>query len=71
MRFEEIFVFVVAGCVAIYHQRSQQRANNQTQIFIFVVFAQQGYEFQMRRKLEKENEAKRRYFIILLETILF
>jgi hypothetical protein len=43
----------------------------QTQIFIFVVFAQQGYEFQMRRKLEKENEAKRRYFNILLETILF
>jgi membrane-associated protease RseP (regulator of RpoE activity) len=39
MRFEEIFVFVVAGCVAIYHQRSQQRANNQTQIFILWILA--------------------------------
>lgn len=25
-----------------------------------IVLAHQGYEFQMRRKLDKENEAKRR-----------
>ncbi len=39
MGFEEIFVFVVAGCVAIYHQRSQQRASNQIQIFVLWILA--------------------------------
>jgi membrane-associated protease RseP (regulator of RpoE activity) len=39
MGFEEIFVFAVVGCVAIYHQRSQQRASNQTQIFILWIMA--------------------------------
>jgi hypothetical protein len=34
MGFKETFVFVVVGCVAIYHQRSQQHTNNQLQIFI-------------------------------------
>ena len=37
MGFEEIFVFVVVGCVASYRQRSQQ--NNQTQTFILWVLA--------------------------------
>jgi membrane-associated protease RseP (regulator of RpoE activity) len=44
MGFEEIFVFAVVGCVAIYHQRSQQRANkqrdsNQTPLFILWLLA--------------------------------
>jgi membrane-associated protease RseP (regulator of RpoE activity) len=39
MGFEEIFVFAVVGCVAIYHQRSQQRDSNQTQLFILWVLA--------------------------------
>ncbi|MCY7334521.1 MAG: hypothetical protein LH649_18095 [Pseudanabaena sp. CAN_BIN31] len=37
MGFEEIFVFVVVGCVASYRQRSHQ--NNQTQIFILWILA--------------------------------
>jgi membrane-associated protease RseP (regulator of RpoE activity) len=39
MGFEEVFVFAVAGCVAIYHQRSQQQANKQTQIFVLWILA--------------------------------
>ena len=39
MGFEEIFVFAVVGCVAAYHQRSQQRASNQTQIFVLWMLA--------------------------------
>ncbi len=39
MGFEEIFVFAVVGCVAIYHQRSQQHASNQTQLFILWALA--------------------------------
>lgn len=39
MGFEEIFVFVVVGCVAIYRQRSQQRASNQRQIFMLWILA--------------------------------
>jgi membrane-associated protease RseP (regulator of RpoE activity) len=34
MGFEEIFVFVVVGCVALYHQPSQKRTNNKIQIFV-------------------------------------
>jgi hypothetical protein len=37
MGFEEIFVFVVVGCVAGYRQRSRQ--NNQTQIFVLWMLA--------------------------------
>ena len=32
MGFEEIFVFAVVGCVAVYRQRSQQHASNQPQL---------------------------------------
>ena len=39
MGFEEIFVFAVVGCVAIYHQRSRQHANKQTQIFVLWILA--------------------------------
>jgi membrane-associated protease RseP (regulator of RpoE activity) len=39
MGFKEIFVFVVVGCLAIYHQRSQQHTNNQLQIFILWILA--------------------------------
>ena len=39
MGFEEVFVFAVAGCVAIYHQRSLQYANKQTQIFVLWILA--------------------------------
>jgi hypothetical protein len=39
MGFEEIFVFVVVGCVASYRQRSRQQAYNQTQIFILWILA--------------------------------
>ncbi len=39
MGFEEIFVFAVVGCVAIYRQRSQQCASNQIQIFILWILA--------------------------------
>jgi len=37
MGFEEVFVFVVVGCVASYSQRSRQ--NNQTQIFVLWILA--------------------------------
>jgi hypothetical protein len=37
MGFEEVFVFVVVGCVASYRQRSRQ--NNQTQIFVLWILA--------------------------------
>jgi len=39
MGFEDIFVFAVVGCVAIYHQRSRQIANQQTQIFVLWILA--------------------------------
>lgn len=39
MGFEEIFVFVVVGCVAVYRQRSHQCASNQTQIFVLWILA--------------------------------
>ena len=39
MGFEEVFVFAVVGCVAIYHQRSRQHANKQTQIFVLWILA--------------------------------
>jgi len=39
MGFEDIFVFAVVGCVAIYHQRSRQHTNKQTQIFVLWILA--------------------------------
>ena len=39
MGFEDIFVFAVVGCVSIYHQRSRQSVNQQTQIFVLWILA--------------------------------
>ncbi|WP_434686281.1 hypothetical protein [Pseudanabaena minima] len=39
MGFEDVFVFAVVGCVAIYHQRSRQPTNKQTQIFVLWILA--------------------------------
>ena len=39
MGFEEIFIFMVVGCIAIYYQRSHLSTSNQLQIFILWVMA--------------------------------